>query len=207
MASAVWLYFFCKIIELLDTVSQNRSPSRAFRSNLNIPGLLRAEEEDEPGVLPARLPPLHDADLRVDRREIPAGRPRDPLGADQLVHTRRDVQLLPHILDGARVPEVPLVEEAPDRHADGNPPSPPLKIVDSPSFCFQIQFCIIFVHNAQVMFRQCDYPKFINVLLGTQALFFLYLFGSFYYRTYIKGDSRRRKEAENNNVNGKLKSS
>ncbi|XP_065155414.1 very long chain fatty acid elongase AAEL008004-like [Atheta coriaria] len=49
-----------------------------------------------------------------------------------------------------------------------------------------VQFCIIAVHNFQVLFRQCDYPKFIAFLLGMQAIFFFYLFGSFYYRTYVK---------------------
>ncbi|XP_044755179.1 uncharacterized protein LOC123314125 [Coccinella septempunctata] len=49
-----------------------------------------------------------------------------------------------------------------------------------------VQFCIIFVHNSQVLFRDCDYPKIITFLLATQALFFLYLFGSFYHRSYIQ---------------------
>ncbi|XP_019870251.1 elongation of very long chain fatty acids protein AAEL008004 [Aethina tumida] len=49
-----------------------------------------------------------------------------------------------------------------------------------------IQFVIIFVHNFQVMFRTCDYPKFINFLLLSQAAYFLYLFGLFYKKTYLK---------------------
>ncbi|XP_018327714.1 elongation of very long chain fatty acids protein AAEL008004 [Agrilus planipennis] len=75
-----------------------------------------------------------------------------------------------------------------------------------------IQFCIIFIHNFQVLFRQCDYPKFIVFLLGTQAMFFFYLFGQFYLRTYGKSDKKiERSESSdsvnNNNVvkNGKLK--
>lgn len=48
-----------------------------------------------------------------------------------------------------------------------------------------IQFCIIFIHNTQVMFRDCNYPKIITFLLGTQALFFLALFGNFYHKSYV----------------------
>ncbi|XP_044261224.1 elongation of very long chain fatty acids protein AAEL008004-like [Tribolium madens] len=67
-----------------------------------------------------------------------------------------------------------------------------------------VQFCIIFFHNLQVLFRQCDYPKFIVMLLGTQALFFLFLFGSFYHKTYIQ--KPKALEKTNNNVqNGKTK--
>lgn len=57
-----------------------------------------------------------------------------------------------------------------------------------------VQFCIIFVHNVQLFFRECNYPKFIVFLLGTQALFFLYLFGSFYRRTYILQQKEKEKE-------------
>lgn len=35
------------------------------------------------------------------------------------------------------------------------------------------------------MFRECNYPKVITGLLGTQALFFLALFGNFYRNTYV----------------------
>ncbi|KAL3269886.1 hypothetical protein HHI36_008943, partial [Cryptolaemus montrouzieri] len=62
-----------------------------------------------------------------------------------------------------------------------------------------VQFCIIFVHNGQVLFRDCDYPKFIAFLLSAQALFFLYLFGSFYHRSYVqsrKWDEARQKRQQ-----------
>lgn len=54
------------------------------------------------------------------------------------------------------------------------------------SLIFQIQFCIIFHHNFQVLFRECSYPKTLNFLLATQAAYFLYLFGVFYYKQYVK---------------------
>ncbi|KAB0795322.1 hypothetical protein PPYR_12161 [Photinus pyralis] len=68
------------------------------------------------------------------------------------------------------------------------------------------QFCIIFIHNFQMIFRQCNYPQFIVFLLGTQALFFLYLFGAFYKKTYTKKKQTQEAVTVNNNTkNGKLK--
>ncbi|XP_067008093.2 very long chain fatty acid elongase AAEL008004 [Anabrus simplex] len=48
-----------------------------------------------------------------------------------------------------------------------------------------IQFVIVFLHNAQLLVYECNYPKTIVVLLTINALYFLYLFGAFYYRTYV----------------------
>lgn len=53
-----------------------------------------------------------------------------------------------------------------------------------------VQFCIIFIHNGQVLFRDCNYPKIITFLLGTQALFFLALFGNFYHKTYVANGAK-----------------
>ncbi|CAG9860521.1 unnamed protein product [Phyllotreta striolata] len=53
-----------------------------------------------------------------------------------------------------------------------------------------IQFCIVFWHNFQVIFRECDYPKFLNVLLTTQAAYFFYLFGRFYVNSYVKNKNK-----------------
>ncbi|XP_047102945.1 elongation of very long chain fatty acids protein AAEL008004 [Schistocerca piceifrons] len=49
-----------------------------------------------------------------------------------------------------------------------------------------VQFVIVFLHNIQLLIYDCNYPKAIVVLLGVNALYFLYLFGSFYRRTYKK---------------------
>ncbi|XP_044727532.1 elongation of very long chain fatty acids protein AAEL008004-like isoform X1 [Chrysoperla carnea] len=70
-----------------------------------------------------------------------------------------------------------------------------------------IQFCIIFVHTGQVLFRDCDYPKPIAALLSTQALVFLYMFGSFYYHAYVKkspSNSSKTSTAVNNNKTEKI---
>ncbi|KAJ8954308.1 hypothetical protein NQ318_005894 [Aromia moschata] len=63
-----------------------------------------------------------------------------------------------------------------------------------------VQFCIVFYHNVQVLFRECSYPKFINVLLTTQAAYFLYLFGCFYYNQYVKSQNRKAAERKTNGV-------
>ncbi|XP_074036566.1 very long chain fatty acid elongase AAEL008004 [Leptinotarsa decemlineata] len=60
-----------------------------------------------------------------------------------------------------------------------------------------IQFCIIFWHNFQVLFKECDYPKFINFLLVTQAGYFLYLFGCFYVNQYLKSKNEKKSALEN----------
>lgn len=41
----------------------------------------------------------------------------------------------------------------------------------------------------QMLFRECDYPKIIVFLLGLQAMFFFYLFGRFYIRSYYPSKS------------------
>ncbi|XP_018567407.1 elongation of very long chain fatty acids protein AAEL008004-like [Anoplophora glabripennis] len=61
-----------------------------------------------------------------------------------------------------------------------------------------VQFCMVFVHNFQVIFRDCDYPKFLNVLLSIQAGYFFYLFGAFYNAQYVK--SQRKKKHEENGM-------
>lgn len=57
------------------------------------------------------------------------------------------------------------------------------------------------------MFRDCNYPKFINFLLSLNAGLFLYLFGKFYYVNYIKPNikiaqngSIRKEVIVNNNI-------
>lgn len=74
-------------------------------------------------------------------------------------------------------------------------------------FFSQIQFAIIFFHNFQVLFRQCDYPKFIAFLLGTQAMFFMYLFGSFYKKQYLSNNKAKVFNDNGCNLSVKLKSS
>ncbi|XP_077285169.1 very long chain fatty acid elongase AAEL008004 [Arctopsyche grandis] len=62
-----------------------------------------------------------------------------------------------------------------------------------------VQFSIILIHNLQILPRDCNYPKFIVTLLTINAVLFIYLFGSFYVRTYKKAlDASKKAEIENN---------
>ncbi|XP_057332475.1 elongation of very long chain fatty acids protein 7-like [Microplitis mediator] len=54
-----------------------------------------------------------------------------------------------------------------------------------------IQFCIIFMHNIQHFWLDCDFPKSLAGLLCFNAGFFIYLFGSFYVKNYLSPTSRK----------------
>lgn len=65
------------------------------------------------------------------------------------------------------------------------------------------------MHNLQVLPRDCNYPKGIVVLLTINALLFIYLFGSFYVKTYNKSKMAPKVKDEmvkegNNSPNGKF---
>jgi hypothetical protein len=47
-----------------------------------------------------------------------------------------------------------------------------------------VQFVIVFLHSSQLLIYECNYPKFIVFLLLANAVYFLYLFATFYRRTY-----------------------
>ncbi|KAK3930366.1 Elongation of very long chain fatty acids protein AAEL008004 [Frankliniella fusca] len=92
-----------------------------------------------------------------------------------------------------------------------------------------VQFVIVFFHASQPLYRQCDYSKVLAGILTVNSVLFMYMFGSFYYRTYILAPKRSQAAAlakdkqavsngnglhiNNNNVesaknhNGKVKSS
>nr|CAD7269424.1 unnamed protein product [Timema shepardi] len=55
-----------------------------------------------------------------------------------------------------------------------------------------VQFAILFVHSAQNLVFDCNYPKVITVLLCVNSAYFFSMFGSFYRRTYSKGSSKRK---------------
>ncbi|XP_048505417.1 elongation of very long chain fatty acids protein-like [Athalia rosae] len=53
------------------------------------------------------------------------------------------------------------------------------------------QFILVGLHSAQVLFRECDYPKRLAALIMLQNVVFFYLFTSFYIETYVKGNARK----------------
>ncbi|CAH0554790.1 unnamed protein product [Brassicogethes aeneus] len=57
--------------------------------------------------------------------------------------------------------------------------------------CF-IQFCIAFIHNGQLLFYSCGYPRWSVVFTLPNSIFFYYLFADFYKKTYkgeVKGSN------------------
>lgn len=46
------------------------------------------------------------------------------------------------------------------------------------------QFCLAFLHSCQLLFYDCDYPKWSLILILPNVLFFYFLFSDFYNNTY-----------------------
>lgn len=53
-----------------------------------------------------------------------------------------------------------------------------------------VQFVIIFLHNIQMLFTNCNFPKPLSFLLVLNAGIFIYMFGSFYVDNYIKREPK-----------------
>lgn len=70
-----------------------------------------------------------------------------------------------------------------------------------------IQFIIVFYHTLQVQFQpSCSYPKSIAALLTLNAGIFIYMFSTFYVRSYLRkssGGGRRNGEVNNNRADCK----
>ncbi|XP_055631368.1 elongation of very long chain fatty acids protein 7 [Toxorhynchites rutilus septentrionalis] len=63
-----------------------------------------------------------------------------------------------------------------------------------------IQFIIVFYHTAQVQFQpSCAYPKSIAALLTLNAGIFIYMFSSFYVKSYTQKSQQKASTAEVNN--------
>lgn len=68
------------------------------------------------------------------------------------------------------------------------------------NFYFQVQFFIIFIHTAQIQFQpNCNFPKSIGLLLTVNAGLFIYMFGSFYLKSYNKNNKKIVEELNHNN--------
>ena len=54
-----------------------------------------------------------------------------------------------------------------------------------------LQFVCIFVHQFQLLFRECNYPKSFMVWIGLHGVMFLFLFSDFYKSKYTSDGKRR----------------
>lgn len=55
-----------------------------------------------------------------------------------------------------------------------------------------VQFCLTFVHSMQLLFADCDYPKWSVCIVMPNAVFFYYLFMDFYRKAYCVPNERKR---------------
>ncbi|KAL6433269.1 hypothetical protein ACFW04_006455 [Cataglyphis niger] len=68
-----------------------------------------------------------------------------------------------------------------------------------------VQFIIIFFHNLQMLFTNCNFPKPLSFLLAFNAGLFIYMFGSFYVNNYKNRKSKNKrsettKESKTNDI-------
>ncbi|XP_018567405.1 elongation of very long chain fatty acids protein AAEL008004 [Anoplophora glabripennis] len=59
-----------------------------------------------------------------------------------------------------------------------------------------LQFTLVFIHSAQLLWMECGYPKFIGALLLLHSTIFFALFSHFYYQTYNKSLKPKHIKAE-----------
>lgn len=53
-------------------------------------------------------------------------------------------------------------------------------------YFFQSQFCIAFLHSFQLLFYDCQYPRWSLYFILPNAIFFYYLFSDFYKKAYCE---------------------
>lgn len=60
------------------------------------------------------------------------------------------------------------------------------------------QFCVTFLHSAQLCFRDCGFPRFTLIFTLPNSVFFYLLFRDFYDKTYVPSDPKQLGESNNN---------
>lgn len=70
-------------------------------------------------------------------------------------------------------------------------------------FLLQIQFCMAFLHSAQLLYTDCGYPRWSVCFTLPNAIFFYMLFNDFAQKTYKKPRDGLTRD-QNGNANGSL---
>ncbi|KAL7292507.1 hypothetical protein TKK_0014082 [Trichogramma kaykai] len=165
MAKGVYLYFACKLIELLDTVFFVLRKKQRQISFLHV---------------------YHHAMMPVCAwigvRYVPGGHPTLLGVINSFIH----VLMYAYYMLSAFGPEMQKYLWW-KRHLTS------LQLV---------QFSIILVHNLQILFTDCNFPKFLAFLLCINAGLFIYLFGSFYVKNYIKDNNQDKMKKDDEKLNG-----
>lgn len=66
-----------------------------------------------------------------------------------------------------------------------------------------IQFCMVFIHQTQLLYTDCNYPRWSVCFTLPNAVFFYFLFNDFYKKSYKKNNMECEKPTEicnNNNI-------
>lgn len=71
---------------------------------------------------------------------------------------------------------------------------------------FQIQFCLAFIHSAQLVYTDCGYPRWSVFFTLPNAIFFYFLFNDFYRKSYKSKTTKNESISDENCVqNGHTK--
>lgn len=61
-----------------------------------------------------------------------------------------------------------------------------------------VQFVAIFIHQFQLLFRECDYPPYFMWWIGFHGVMFLFLFSDFYKAKYYAAKAKARLNGHSN---------
>ncbi|XP_037807392.1 elongation of very long chain fatty acids protein [Lucilia sericata] len=70
-----------------------------------------------------------------------------------------------------------------------------------------IQFCMVFIHQTQLLYTDCNYPRWTVCFTLPNAIFFYFLFNDFYKKSYKKNNLENEKPSDlfaNNNNNDSM---
>lgn len=59
---------------------------------------------------------------------------------------------------------------------------------------FQGQFCLAFLHSIQLLWQDCEYPRWSLTFILPNAMFFYFLFNEFYNSAYTDETGKRKKK-------------
>ncbi|CAB3377392.1 very long chain fatty acid elongase AAEL008004-like [Cloeon dipterum] len=147
MARACWCYFFCKIIELLDTIF-----------------FVLRKKDRQVSFLHLYHHTIMPFCAWVGTRYLPGGHGTLLGVINSVVH----IVMYSYYLLAAFGPEV-------QKYLWWKKYITTMQLV---------QFCIVFVHCAQLLVYECNYPKSIIVALCANAIIFFYMFADFFKKNY-----------------------
>lgn len=93
-----------------------------------------------------------------------------------------------------------MVEEVHYQHADGRQWIASLVVEYyvnvHVAFYLQIQFCLAFLHSAQLIYTDCGYPRWSVFFTLPNSIFFYFLFNDFYTKSYKKSAEKKQQQLD-----------